>query len=137
MKHYFRCKNCGGKIEHKLWHPSSMLKCPYCAKEYIVVKNVIIMILELIFLFVIAIGVRSILSFASTTLNLILELAIVIALLVGLNVLFDFIFVKVFHWPHYFYLVEREEPQKVHKKVKRRRIKLKNILKHIQKKKDA
>ena len=137
MKHYFRCKNCGGRIEHKLWNPSSMIKCPYCAKEYIVVKNVIAMILELMFLFVIAIGIRSALSFASTTLNLLFELIIVIALLLALNLLFDYLLVKVFHWPQYFHLVEREEPHKVHKKVKRRRIKLKDIIKNIQKKKDA
>ena len=121
MKHNLRCKNCGGKIVHNLIHPSSLLKCPHCEREYIVVKNVMAMILELIFLFVVALGVRAILSFANTTLNIILELFVVIIMLLILNVLFDMFFVRIVKWPAYFYLVEREEPIK-HVKRKPRRV---------------
>ena len=118
MKHYLRCKNCGGKIEHNLLNPSSILKCSHCEKEYVVMKHIGAMTFELIFLFAMALLVRALLSFANTTFNIILELVIVIMMLLVLNVLYDLLFIKVFKWKCYYRLVERENPSQ-HKKRKK------------------
>lgn len=116
MKADFHCKNCGGKIEHNLLIPSSLAKCPYCQKEFIIVKNVGMMTIELIFLFVVALGVRAILGLANTTLNIVIELFIVIALLFFLNIVFDVFFTKVIKYNGYFSLMERKDVKEIEKK---------------------
>lgn len=109
FEHYFRCKNCGGEISHSLLQASAVVKCPYCKKEYIAVKNIVALIVEMVILFVLAIGIRSILSFANTTIHLLLELGIVIVLLLIFNILFDLVLTRVIKWKDYMVLMERLE----------------------------
>lgn len=113
MKHTFRCMHCGEKITHHLLHPSSLAKCPYCQKEYIVVKNVLMMTIELILMFAIAVGVRSLMNLTNTTFHILLELGVVIVMLYVLNMLFDIFVIKVLKYSDHLRLVERKDPKEL------------------------
>lgn len=116
LKHTFECENCHHEMSFKIYQISAVVKCKNCGKEFLVIKNKVALVFEIVILFMIATGLRTVLYETNQTQNFFIEVLLVLVLLLVLNLLFDIFFVKIIKWKKYYGLVERAMPIPSNKK---------------------
>lgn len=107
LKHRFKCPRCGKEMEYGMYQLRANVKCPHCQNEYIVSKSFAIHMLETMILiavgYILLYGIFALYPLGSYVLELLLT---AVALYLS-NLLFDYIFDRVFHYQKLYLLIDK------------------------------
>lgn len=112
LEHLFMCKNCGKTFPFKSYGFKSHTQCPHCNQKYIVVKNFLYKMIEVIVLITITSNIFLFILPNTMLDNTILTLvAFAVILLIG-NLVFDSVMAKGLKVKNYYTLIEKTMPLK-------------------------